>query len=119
MMFLGLVRAGDSRARLARARLRGLFDTTLETHRSIGDGDVTDVLLSSARSLLRCSTASLVDAPSGEGLSVPIEASGRWLEVSGRNRSEPFDDADRALLEALAAVGSGALTNATLFDEVR
>jgi len=119
MLILRQVLGGHFRARQDRARLRGLFDSTLETHRAISDGDVTDVLLASARTLMRCSTAALVDHPSGEGLSVQIEVGGRWLEVSGRNRSEPFDDADRALLEALAAVGSGALTNATLFEEVR
>src|SRR5438552_8703968 len=42
-----------------------------------------------------------------------------WLAVSGRSKSEPFDAADRSLLEALAAVGAGALTNASLYDEVR
>ena len=43
----------------------------------------------------------------------------RWLVVSGRSRAEPFDDADRALLDALAAVGSGALENASLYEERR
>ena len=39
--------------------------------------------------------------------------------MSGRSRTEPFDDADRALLEALAAVGAVALANANLLDEVQ
>jgi len=43
----------------------------------------------------------------------------RWLVVSGRSRAEPFDDADRALLNALAAVGSGAFENASLYQERR
>src|SRR5207244_4931624 len=72
-----------------------------------------------ARALLRCPSAELVDRPAPGTVSVPMESGGKWLEVAGRSRSEPFDDADRALLEALAAVGSGALTNATLFEEVR
>jgi diguanylate cyclase (GGDEF)-like protein/PAS domain S-box-containing protein len=119
MLILRQVLAGHFRARLDRGRLRGLFDATLDAHRAIGRGGVPDVLLSSAQSLLRCPSAAFIDEPSGEGLSVQLDGAGQWLEVSGRSRSEPFDDADRALLEALAAVGSGALTNATLFEEVR
>ena len=42
-----------------------------------------------------------------------------WLGVAGRNPAEPFDDADRALLEALASVGAIALANAELYAEVR
>ncbi len=42
-----------------------------------------------------------------------------WLGVTGRSRTEPFDDGDRALLDALASVGSIALTNAHLYGEVQ
>lgn len=42
-----------------------------------------------------------------------------WLAAGGRRRDEPFDDADRGLLEALAAVGGGALSNAELYQQVR
>ena len=119
MLILRQVLAGHFRARADRARLLGLFDATLEAHRSIDDGRATDALLDSARTLLRCQSAELVATPDPESVSVELESDGRWLQVSGRSRSEPFDDADRALLEALAAVGSGALTNARLFDEGR
>jgi hypothetical protein len=87
MLILRSVLGGHFRARQDRARLRGLFDSTLEIHRAIGDGDVTDVLLSSARSLLRCPTATLVSHPSADAVSVELEANGRRLEVSGRSRS--------------------------------
>ena len=43
----------------------------------------------------------------------------QWLVASGRRRDEPFDDADRGLLRALAAVGSGALSNAELYQQVQ
>jgi diguanylate cyclase (GGDEF)-like protein/PAS domain S-box-containing protein len=46
-------------------------------------------------------------------------ATGRWLVVDGRRREEPFDKADRTLLNAIAAVGSGALTNAELYRQIR
>ena len=42
----------------------------------------------------------------------------QWLVASGRRRDEPFDEADRGLLRALAAVGSGALSNAELYQQV-
>jgi diguanylate cyclase (GGDEF)-like protein/PAS domain S-box-containing protein len=119
MLILRQVLAGHFRARHDRTRLLGLLDATLDTNRAIGDGRVSDVLLDSARNLLRCPTAELVAEPADDRMSVRLEAGDTWLQVAGRSRSEPFDDADRALLEALAAVGSGALTNASLFDEVR
>jgi diguanylate cyclase (GGDEF)-like protein/PAS domain S-box-containing protein len=119
MLILRQVLSGHFQARHDRARLKGLLDATLDFHRAIGDGRVSDVLLDAARTLLRCPTAELVSKPGADTLSVRLECGDRWLELSGRNRSEPFDDADRGLLEALAAVGSGALMNASLFDEVR
>jgi len=50
-----------------------------------------------------------------------MTAAGRkqWLVVSDRRRGEPFDDADRGLLKALAAVGCSALSNAELYQQVR
>ncbi len=42
----------------------------------------------------------------------------QWLVASGRRRDEPFDEADQGLLRALAAVGSGALSNAELYQQV-
>ena len=116
------VLAGHFEARHDRSRLRGLFDATLEANRSMGDADVLTPILQSAQSLLRCSDAVLSDVePDPEQLSAPLTVDGaaRWLVVSGRSRSEPFDAADGALLDALAAVGSGALTNAALYQEGR
>src|SRR5205807_7279450 len=59
--------------------------------------------------------------PGDDGLAVALDVPGQpaWLVVSGRSRAEPFDAADRSLLEALAAVGAGALTNASLYEEGR
>ena len=59
-------------------------------------------------------------APEDSTLSAPVELADRrlWLSVSGRSRTEPFDDADRALLDALASVGAIALANADLYAEV-
>jgi diguanylate cyclase (GGDEF)-like protein/PAS domain S-box-containing protein len=41
----------------------------------------------------------------------------QWLVVSGRSKMEPFDGADRALLEALASVGTVALESSSLYNE--
>jgi diguanylate cyclase (GGDEF)-like protein/PAS domain S-box-containing protein len=117
------VLAGHFEARHDRSRLNGLFDATLDIYRTMGKEEVTEGLLDAARTLLRCSDATVSDEPTGaDGLvaelsSVPGSTS--WLEVTGRSRTEPFDDSDRALLDALAAVGGGALRNATLYQEGR
>ena len=54
-------------------------------------------------------------------LSAPVELAGRrlWLSVSEAGRTERFDDADRELLGALAAVGGMALANADLYAEAK
>ncbi len=80
-------------------------------------------VLSSAGSLLRTPEASLTaEPPTSEDsiLTAPVELADRrlWLSVSGRSRTEPFDDADRALLDALASLGAIALSNAHLYAEV-
>lgn len=119
-LILRQVLAGHFQSRHDRERLDGLFAATLAAHASIGAGEVTGALLDSARSLLRCSDARLLDTEPPAGmLAMPIDAGGqrRWLGVDGRSRAEPFDSADRSLLETLAAVGAGALTNAALYEE--
>jgi diguanylate cyclase (GGDEF)-like protein/PAS domain S-box-containing protein len=105
-----------------RARLRGLFDATLDVNRSMGMDETKAAVLNAAGSLLRSPEVTLTSArPDVEGLSAPMALRDRtlWLGVSGRSRTEPFDDADRALLEALASVGAIALSNAHLYGEVQ
>jgi diguanylate cyclase (GGDEF)-like protein/PAS domain S-box-containing protein len=114
--------AGHFRARHDRSRLLGLFDAALDIHRTMGKDDVTAALEQAASSLLRSPSAAVVDAaPDSGAMAAPLVARGaeQWLVVSGRSRTEPFDDADRALLEALTAVGSGALENSYLYEERR
>ena len=116
------VLAGHFRARHDRTRMVGLFNATLDAHRSMGAAEVTDAVKGAARNLLRCPTAELAGVePMDSGMAVALDVQGepRWLTVSGRSKSEPFDAADRSLLEALAAVGAGALTNASLYEEGR
>src|SRR5438309_387485 len=122
------VLAGHFRARHDRARMVGLFNATLDAHRSMGAAEVTSAVQEAARDLLRCPTAQLSPTaghspqePGDDGMAVALDVPGQptWLVVSGRSRAEPFDAADHSLLEALAAVGAGALTNAALYEEGR
>ena len=106
-----------------RSRLRGLFEATLDVHRSMSGDRTRAAVLSSAGSLLRSSDVSLTDEPPSTGectLAAPVELADRrlWLSVSGRSRTEPFDESDRVLLEALASVAAVALSNADLHAEV-
>jgi diguanylate cyclase (GGDEF)-like protein/PAS domain S-box-containing protein len=122
LFILRQILAGHFAARHDRTRLHGLFEATLEANRTMGKEQVTEAILKNARSLLRCEEAILTSSPvENDGLSAPvaISDSSMWLTVAGRSRTEPFDQADEALLDALAAVGAGALSNAMLYEEGR
>ena len=102
--------------------MRGLFGATLDVNRSMGIDETRAAVLASAGSLLRSPDVTLTAEPPDRGvLAEPMQVADRtlWLGVAGRSRSEPFDEADRALLEALASVGAVALANAELYAEVR
>ena len=114
---------GQERASDDRLRLRGLFEATLDVHRSMSGDETRAAVLSSAGSLLRSPDVSLTDEPPLKGestLAAPVELADRrlWLSVSGRSRTEPFDESDRVLLKALASVAAVALSNADLYAEV-
>jgi diguanylate cyclase (GGDEF)-like protein/PAS domain S-box-containing protein len=114
--------AGHFQARHDRSRLLGLFEATLNVHGAMESGDVRSSLSDAASRLLRSPDAAVFVTTPGEGaMAAPmtVNDSQCWLTVSGRSRSEPFDDADQSLLEALAAVGSGALANSALYEERR
>ena len=123
LLVLRYLGEGHCYARHDRMRLRGLFEATLDVNRSFGSDETRAAVLSSAGWLLRSPDVTLAtERPLGEGgtLAAPVELADRrlWLSVSGRSRTEPFDDADRALLDALASVGAVALANADLYAEV-
>jgi diguanylate cyclase (GGDEF)-like protein/PAS domain S-box-containing protein len=103
------------------ARMKGLYEVTLEANRGLRQQAVLDTILGSARRLLRSPEATLSpDGPGPGQLAAPMAVAGsrQWLVASGRRRDEPFDDADRGLLRALAAVGSAAFSNAELYQQV-
>jgi PAS domain S-box-containing protein len=122
LVVLRQVLAGHFQARHDRARLLGLFNAALEANRTLGESDVLSAILDSAQGLLRCPVATVSTVASGPaqlGAMMPVNDQPAWLVVSGRSRNEPFDAADKALLEALAAVGAGALTNVHHYREGR
>lgn len=105
-----------------RARMEGLYEVTLEANRGLRQQAVLETILGSVRQLLRSPGAALTPDDPGPGqLAAPMAVANQqqWLVASGRRRDEPFDDADRSLLRALAAVGSGALSNAELYQQVQ
>jgi diguanylate cyclase (GGDEF)-like protein/PAS domain S-box-containing protein len=117
------LRAGRLSDRTDRARLRGLFGATLEVHRAKGIDETRTTLLASAETLLRAPEVTLTDErPDRPALAEPMQVADRtlWLGAAGRRGTEPpFDDADRALLAALASVGAVALANAERHADVR
>ena len=105
-----------------RARLRGLFEATLDVNRSTGIEKTKNALLAAVQALFRSLEVTITASqPDGEGMSAPLALHDRtlWLAVSGRSRTAPFDPGARALLDALAAVGSVALSNAHLYSELQ
>jgi diguanylate cyclase (GGDEF)-like protein len=104
-----------------RARMEGLYEVTLDANRGLRHEAVLETILASVRQLLRSpkATISAGEPDAGELAAPMMVAEGvQWLVASGRRRDEPFDDADRGLLKALAAVGTGALSNAELYQQV-
>src|ERR1700728_1967575 len=105
-----------------RARTEGLYEVTLEANRQLRQQPVLDTILESVRQLLRSPQATLTPADPAPGelaAAITIAGQQQWLVATGRRRDEPFDNADRGLLRALAAVGSGALSNAELYQQVQ
>jgi diguanylate cyclase (GGDEF)-like protein/PAS domain S-box-containing protein len=105
-----------------RARIQGLYEVTLEANSALRQQAVLETILGAVRRLLRSPQAALTAAAPGPGqlaASMTVSGQQQWLVASGRRRGEPFDDADRSLLGALAAVGNGALSNAELYQQVR
>jgi len=105
-----------------RARIKGLYEVTKEANSRLRQQAVLDTILDSVRQLLRSPEAALAATdPGASQLAAAMTVAGQqqWLVVSGRRRDEPVEDAERDLLQALAAVGDGALRNAELYQQVR
>lgn len=121
MGMVHVVLAEHLRAARDRERMDGLFRTAVDAHASVREEDVVPALCASAEDLLRCRRAWVADRPPA-----PDERGARlagtpetWLVVADRRGQEPFDDEDDRMLAAIAAVGSSALENARLVEEIR
>jgi diguanylate cyclase (GGDEF)-like protein len=114
--------ASQFKAQHDRTRMQGLFNVTLDANRRLSHDAVIDSVLQAAKEQLRCTSAELTSTePPPGSMAAAIDFGGRrqWLAVSGRPREEPFDEADRMLMDAIAAIAKGALTNAELYRQVR
>ena len=121
---LQVVLSGSLRARSDRERLDGLLRTALQAHASMEPTDVEEAITGSARELLRCRGARIVEAPPDDG-ELGSRLPGRryperWLVVSERRGLDAaFGAQDGKLLDAIVAVGSSALENASLVDQIK
>lgn len=117
---LQLAFTGHLRARQDRKRMDGLFHAALKAHGSIGVEEVKDAIAEAAKDLLHCNHARFdADPPRPDELGAVISSDDgqRWLIVGERRGVEPFDKAERKLLEAIVAIASEALDNATLYRQ--
>ena len=121
LLFLRHTVAAQFKAEHDKARVEGLFEATMDTNRTLTQEVVDGTILDFVRRLLRCPEAYIGRSEPTTGMAASITVNGerRWLVAAGRRREEPFEDYDRTLLEALAAVASGASTNAELYRQVR
>ena len=105
-----------------RARMQGLYEVALAANRGLLQEAVVETVLGAVRELLRSPRAALTRRDPGPGqLAAAMVVAGdpQWLVATGRRRDKPFDEADQGLLRALAAVGTAALSNAELYQQVR
>jgi diguanylate cyclase (GGDEF)-like protein len=120
---LHIVLSNSLLARRDRERLDGLLQATLAAHGSIEYEAVVESLTASARELLDCRVARIDEAPPEEGdVGAKIPGGGypeRWLVAAERRGVEPFGPNDAKLLDALVTVGSSALENAALVEQLK
>jgi diguanylate cyclase (GGDEF)-like protein len=120
---LRVVLANSLSSRRDRERLDGLLQAALSAHGSIEPDDVVESLTGSARALLDCRVARIAETPPGDGeVGARIPGGGypeRWLVAAERRGVEPFGPNDAKLLDALVAVGSSALDNAGLVEQLK
>ncbi|MBK9180056.1 MAG: bifunctional diguanylate cyclase/phosphodiesterase [Acidimicrobiales bacterium] len=122
MGMVHVVLAEHLRAARDRQRVDGLFRTAVQAHASVRTDDVVAALTRSAEELLRCRSSRVGHDPPGSGERGAMVSAGggeQWLVVADRRGTEPFGEQDDRLLEAIAAVGSSALENAHLVEEIR
>ena len=123
MAALQVVLAGSLRTRRDHERVDGLLRATIEAHASVQSADVEEAIAASARELLACRQARVSEEPPADGeLGSRLPGQQypeRFLVVSDRRGHEGWSAQDARLLDALVAVGSSALDNAGLVDQLK
>ena len=111
------------RATRDRERTQGLFESSVEIHGFVDAIEVEGALMAATARLLRCTEVRVDSCPALEGeWGAPISGADgvdQWLVVGQPATRLPLDDEALRLLSALAAVGSSALDNARLVEEIR
>jgi len=119
---LHLTFRGHLRTRRDHEQTDSLLRAAIRVHSSVDPAQVRGALAAAAAEMLRCRASRIGREPPGRdelGAQLPLGiAGGEWLVVGNRRGVEPFEPADRASLDALAAVGASALSNAALFDRI-
>jgi diguanylate cyclase (GGDEF)-like protein len=120
---LQYVLAEHRRARRDLQRTQGLFETSVDVHGHVDAVEVEEALTNAALRLLRCAVARVSSVPPSEsewGARLQRgDGEEKWLVVAEPLTDYPLDREALQLLNALAAVGSSALENANLVEEIR
>lgn len=120
---LQYVLAEHTRAVRDRERTQGLFESSVEVHGNVDAVEVESALINATARLVRCSAARVDDVEPADGewgaRMQRSDGSVRWLIVAEPTSRLPLDQEALHLLNALAAVGSSALDNARLVEEIR
>jgi diguanylate cyclase (GGDEF)-like protein len=123
---LGIVQvvvAEHLRARRDRERIDGLFQAAVQAHASVRPEEVQEALSRSAAQLLRAEVSAVLPRQPEDhewGVQLAVDGETEWyLVVSDRHGDEPMKPEDWKLLDALSAVGSSAMENARLVEEIR
>ena len=120
---LQYVLAEHTRATRDSERALGLFESSVEVHGNVDAVEVESALVSATARLVRCAVARVDEEPPSDGeWGAPMQrtdGSTKWLIVAEPTSRLPLDAEALRLLQALAAVGSSALENAHLVEEIR
>ncbi|MCW2600855.1 MAG: hypothetical protein JWM02_2684 [Frankiales bacterium] len=112
--------AGVVRQRRERTQADALYEAANRIHATVTSEVVRTELLAAAKDLLFAGAARIVSSeePARVGcLRLPL-GDGSDLEVSERATGGSWSPGDRTRLQALAAVASGALANAVLYEQM-
>jgi diguanylate cyclase (GGDEF)-like protein len=119
LMTLLVATRAVTRGRENARRLSVLFDASVRLHTVTDERSASDILLDSARDLLRLGSVALTSLAPGEdevGAMVQDDDRTFWVVAPARRRARSSSAADQEALEALAAVTSDALSRLRLTE---